>query len=179
MSCQKRVAVFRCCRIRQNITVRKKKIMVSNTTYVFLLILPLLATLVAWLFGIGPLHFWSTPVAAGLPWLIPLGVVLIFAKRVQGGSQDAAIMLGMFPILAGIAFVGIAFVVSFFLGSKLSLFQRFIWPLVVSAVPAVLMAIGLLVIYLININESKKVSAPPTSSGVEQSNSEPDQSADK
>lgn len=106
-----------------------------------------LITLLAWAFRIPPLCFWSIPTAAGLPWLTLLALIFLWASFQPESSKQAAVMSGLFPLFGLIGSVGIAVLVSFFVGAEPPLRPRVIWPMVVSG----LLVLSLVLILLLSL----------------------------
>ncbi len=140
--------------------------MSSISSILALLSIPLIATILAWVCGIAPFHFWITPLAAALPWLLPFAVVLVFAELAPDSLKQGFVMTGLFPLLAMFGSFGIASIASFFLGRNLTLWQRFIGPFTTTAIPAVLMTIGLTVVFVLDIKASKSVNTNSSNSEI-------------
>lgn len=92
--------------------------------------------------------YWAGVGSALLPWIAVIVISGFAVERLPKNLQQAGGMMVMFPALAGIAVAVVSPIVALFVEKDISLGQRAKWFALISGIPAVLMLVFILWIFI-------------------------------
>ncbi|MFN0118002.1 MAG: hypothetical protein ACKVQC_06925 [Elusimicrobiota bacterium] len=99
--------------------------------------------------GIPLAKYWVVPLAAILPWIIIECVVLVWINFEKNQSRAQAMaMSGLFPLFGLFGSLIMGAIISFFVSPTASIRTRFLWSGGISLVPALVLGILLVYVFL-------------------------------